>query len=343
MVDTLNKFEAGLLDASSPRAREFIQFKRQLYAMYEVQHRSVAEHELLSFDIRREDIHYLYKANLRFVNELQRTDALDQLADNSRLGPNQIFKRRTLSPRRFKGVGAFLSAYGFYSYAPYLAAYMGSTIPVLGAVAAGLYGMLAFSESQIVNSITLIKDGSENHGKLLVTVGLSAFSSTDIIVDVKDVHSIVALGNDDQGIENQDGNVLRLIRYFDKASNQWVEQERALTLPGDSIKDRSFMDWILANKTGEGELADDFQDLMLRQNERSQATGRLGNIEILAARDTVSITSDVDAVIEAQLKTGDSSIDEGLTRLQQLYGADHLKSLTDSELYELFKRHSIAK
>ena len=197
VADTLEKFEEGLLDKSSPRARDFVQFKRQLYQMYEVQNRSVIEHEVFSFDIRREDIRFLYNANLRYVNELQRTDTLDQLADNSRLGPNQIFKRRVLSPRRFKGLAAFASAYGFYSYAPYLAVYMGASLPVLASVGASVYGMLAFSESQIVNSITLIKDGGENHGKLLINVGTSAFSSTDIVVDAKHIHSIVALGNDD--------------------------------------------------------------------------------------------------------------------------------------------------
>jgi len=36
VVDTLEKFEEGLLDKNSPKAREFILFKRQLYAMYEV-------------------------------------------------------------------------------------------------------------------------------------------------------------------------------------------------------------------------------------------------------------------------------------------------------------------
>lgn len=53
MVDTLEKFEQGLLDKDSPRAREFILFKRQLYSMYEVQNRSVSEHELFSFEVER--------------------------------------------------------------------------------------------------------------------------------------------------------------------------------------------------------------------------------------------------------------------------------------------------
>ena len=46
--------------------------------------------------------------------------------------------------------------------------------------------MLQFSESQIVNSIKIVKDG-ENSGKLLIKVGDSAFTSSEIIVDIKDV------------------------------------------------------------------------------------------------------------------------------------------------------------
>ena len=69
---------------------------------------------------------------------------------------------------------AFVSAYGLFTYAPYLAVYVGTTAPFLGAVAAGIYGMLSFSESQFVNSITLIKDGGDNHGKLDINVGLKS-------------------------------------------------------------------------------------------------------------------------------------------------------------------------
>lgn len=36
VVDTLNKFEEGILDSNSPKARDFVLFKRHLYAMYEV-------------------------------------------------------------------------------------------------------------------------------------------------------------------------------------------------------------------------------------------------------------------------------------------------------------------
>lgn len=72
---------------------------------------------------------------------------LDQVADHSKLGKDEVFRRRALNPRRLKGLGAFASAWGLYAYAPYLAVYMGATMPMLGAVFAGVYGMLSFSES----------------------------------------------------------------------------------------------------------------------------------------------------------------------------------------------------
>ena len=118
--------------------------------------------------------------------------------------------------------------------------------------------MLAFSESQIVNSIKIIKDGSENNGRLLIQVGNSALTSSDIIVDVKDVVSVVALGNDDFGEDGTDGNVLKIGRHFDVSKSQWIETDRALTLPGDAFRDKYFLDWILADKSEEGSLADDF-------------------------------------------------------------------------------------
>ena len=68
VVDTLEKFEEGMLDTQSPAARDFIVFKRQLYKMYEVQNRSVHEHEMYSFNIERENLKWVYQANLDFVN-----------------------------------------------------------------------------------------------------------------------------------------------------------------------------------------------------------------------------------------------------------------------------------
>lgn len=83
----------------------------------------------------------------------------------------------------------------------------------------------------------------------MINFGESAFTSSDIIVDIRDVKSIVSLGGDDLGEENKDGNVLKLSKYYDKKTGQWVNQERALTLPGDAFRDRTFLDWIISDKS----------------------------------------------------------------------------------------------
>jgi len=44
VVDTLEKFEQGLIDKQTDAGKEFVSFKRQLYKMYEVQNRSIDEH-----------------------------------------------------------------------------------------------------------------------------------------------------------------------------------------------------------------------------------------------------------------------------------------------------------
>jgi hypothetical protein len=70
VVDTLEKFEDGMLDQNQPSANEFALFKRQLYQMYQINNRSVHEHELFSFNIDRENLKWSYQANLDHIEEL---------------------------------------------------------------------------------------------------------------------------------------------------------------------------------------------------------------------------------------------------------------------------------
>lgn len=46
--------------------------------MYVVQSRSVHEHELFSFKIERDELKYLYQANINFIEEMQRQNELQQ-------------------------------------------------------------------------------------------------------------------------------------------------------------------------------------------------------------------------------------------------------------------------
>jgi hypothetical protein len=122
----------------------------------------------------------------------------------------------------------------------------------------------------------------------LINVGNSAFSSTNIIVDVRDIVSIVSLGGDDLGEENKDGNVLAINRYFCVAEGKWIEEPRALSLPGDAFRDTAFIDWIISDKRDESELANDFQDLMMKKHEAAISNGKIGAFDVLAARDQIA-------------------------------------------------------
>ena len=85
VVDTLEKFQEGMLNTDSSAAKDFVLFKRELYQMYEVTNRSVWEHELYSFNIERENLKWLTKANNDFVNEMVKINTADQVSDMAHL------------------------------------------------------------------------------------------------------------------------------------------------------------------------------------------------------------------------------------------------------------------
>ena len=70
VVDTLEKFEERVVDTSTQEGKQFVLFKRQLYQLYEVQNRSTAEHEQFSFVVERNNLKWLYNANLDFIDEM---------------------------------------------------------------------------------------------------------------------------------------------------------------------------------------------------------------------------------------------------------------------------------
>ena len=113
-----------------------------------------------------------------------------------------------------------------------------------------------------------------------------------------------------------------------------------MTLPGDAFRDRKFIDWIISDKSGQGSLADDYQDLMIRRHE-ANTQGKIGGANILAARDEITIRNDADRVLDAQLRQDAPEVGALLSRLAGLYGAEQLKSMSDRELYALYKRHAL--
>ena len=183
VVDTLEKFQSSVVDLDSQAGRDFIVFKRQLYQLYEVQNRSVEEHEAFSFQIERENLKWLYNAKQDFSKEMDRANALEDLNAHANLG-GKVFKRKSMSPKKLSGLGYFGAAGFAYVYFPYMVMHLGSNMTLLGMSGASVMGMYKFNERDVINSIEFIKEGADA-GKLLFNVSTSPFTSKNIVATVK--------------------------------------------------------------------------------------------------------------------------------------------------------------
>ena len=143
VVDTLEKYQQRVVNTKSEQGKEFILFKRQLYQMYEVQNRSIEEHEKFSQEIERKNLKWLYQANMDYVEELQRVSWLDNLVDHGSL-KGSVFKMKMMSDARMKGLMSFALTGALYSHMTPIAMMVGPTAPTLGIVFTALYGMKKF-------------------------------------------------------------------------------------------------------------------------------------------------------------------------------------------------------
>lgn len=218
VVDTLERFQGEVLDLQSVEAKNFLVFKRQLYQMYEVHNRSVWEHELFSFEIERKNLKWVYQANEAYIREVANVNALERIESHVAL-KGKLYKQKSLSMKKVRGASAFALSASIYTYLPYVAAFTGATLPVLGGFAAVIYGALSFAESQLIRSIEFITEPGQNEGKLLVKYGISAFVNKEVIVDVKDIMEVASLDNDTIGYsENDTDHLVEIKNYYDKAT-----------------------------------------------------------------------------------------------------------------------------
>lgn len=81
---------------------------------------------------------------------------------------------------------------------------------------------------------------------------------------------------------------------------------------------------------------------MLKQHDNAVQLGKIGFIDVLAARETVSLPQETDTFIESQLKRDGPDVQKTLSHLASTYGSENLKNLTDREVYNLYKNHAAA-
>jgi hypothetical protein len=177
--------------------------------MYEVRHRSVDEHQQFSLNVERRNLKWLYEANKDFIMETNHINTLDQMADHTSL-KGKIFKAKALNPRRLKGLAALGFSGLAYTNLMALTLLMGPTIPLTSVALATFYGMYSFSDKDYISSIE-----SGPNGELKMTIQRSIFVSHQITTNVKSVRSVCALGDDDLGADDCEGNILHVSHFVD--------------------------------------------------------------------------------------------------------------------------------
>lgn len=168
VVDTLEKYQQRMVNTKSDSGKEFILFKRQLYQMYEVQNRSIDEHDTFSMTLERQNLRWLYQANLDYIGEMERVSHLDNLVQHGQL-KGSIFRMKSMSAKRLRGVGCFAFAGLAYANMITLNMMLGPTLPMISIVGAAMVGARSFNEQQMISKIEYVDEG-EFKNQLRVTV-----------------------------------------------------------------------------------------------------------------------------------------------------------------------------
>jgi hypothetical protein len=219
--------------------------------MYEVQNRSIDEHEQFSFGVDRDNLKWLDQANTEYISEMLKERHMENMIAHGAL-KGSIFKMKTLSADRLKGLGCFGFAALTYANLAMLTLSLGPTLPMVGIVSAAVMGARALSEQGTITKIDYLTEG-EYKGQLRMTVSKSLFVSYTIVMDPKDCRSVIALGEDDMGADDVDENLLEVANYINETDG--TAQSGVFKLPADAFRDKTTMEWVMARK-GNFEIAD---------------------------------------------------------------------------------------
>jgi len=143
----------------------------------------------------------------------------------------KVFKMKTLSPQRLRGIAAFGLSFYAYSNLTAISLMTGPTLPLVGIAAAVFYGMRSFTEKEVVSSIESLENG-----QLKITILKSPFVSYSITTHTKNVKSVCSLGADDLGADDVESNIISVSSFVD-ASGQH-HQNGVFKLPADAFRDK---------------------------------------------------------------------------------------------------------
>jgi hypothetical protein len=270
VVDTLEKYQQRVVNTKSESGKEFVLFKRQLYQMYEVQNRSIDEHDQFSTKLERQNLRWLYRANLDYIGEMKQVSFLDTMVAHGSL-KGSVFKMKTLSASRINGLAAWAIAGASYFNFTTLSLLLGPTLPTLGIVATALYGATSFGVQDVIGQIDYVTEG-EHTGLLRMKVYKTPFSSRTIIVNPKYTMATCAVGADDVGEDDAEGNILHCFEYLDESTGT-PHRNGFFTVPADAHRDITTMEWVFAKKEMESETDAMYNEVIISRHMRLAQTG----------------------------------------------------------------------
>ena len=322
VVDTLEKFEEGAVDKTSDAGKDFLRFKRQLYKLYEVQNRSVEEHEAFSLRVDRRSLNCLYNANLRFVEEVAKAQHHEKMADYGMMG-NKVLKKKYLSPRRRRGITFFgLAAMGYWNLTALSLMCGGSTIPLLGIAFCSMNFMQSFNQSYNISWIEAITEG-EHAGKLRLKIGDSPYFGRTIITNTFETHTLVSCGADGMGGGVTGSNFMRVMEYTDEATGE-VHYDGVFLVSQDSWRDFRYLEWVNGQKNPLSQTLIPFHDLETKRTIKKREEGAYYGLgpQYFQARTVRFANIGTDNEIDSRIENSPHIVDETLRKMADHYGKD---------------------
>lgn len=241
---------------------------------------------------------------------MDRASAIEDLEQHASL-KGKIFKRKMMDPKKVHGLGYFGLAGMTYAFFPHVALHIGYNATMLGLTGSLLMGMTNFQDKNIINTIELLQEG-EHAGKLKFNVSVSPIASKDYFVAVSKVQSLISLGNDDQGEDGIENNLVQLVDAIDGSSGE-VTAEQYFVLPADGFKDHNMLDWVLSIKSdGDDSTVDDlFNDIVAEQFFLKSKTGGMNQLAVYAATGAFDKFLD-SSFVDRSIEKNDASLDKNL-------------------------------
>ena len=150
-----------------------------------------------------------------------------------------------------------------------------------------------------------------------------------------------ALGNDDLGADDCEGNVVSVAEYFNEETGE-KESNAVFALPADANRSKQALEWILAAKDPDSKTDENFNRLVQGQHEATAATGGLTGLRAHNATSTGYANMAGDAAIDASLENSQET-EKNLRLLTEVYGKDKLAAMKPNELYKLYKMTGMLK